>query len=369
MGRRGENIFKRKDGRWEARFAVGRNAAGAVRYRSVYGKTYSEAKEKRRVAMQSSYTPKSQVLFADVILKWLAEKEKDVKEQSARKYRLSVETHILPYFGTMKASEISEETVEDFLKEMKEHGRLDGKGGLSQNTVRGLSIILQSIVDYAYQKRLGIPQTIRIKKPKLHKRAVAVLNHDEQRRLEAAICEDPHNASLAIYLALGTGLRIGEVCALRWIDVDFAGRKLQIRGTVIRTKEGKTTIGPPKSETSARSIPLPSHLVRLLGAEKDSAASVFIFEAPNKGTFLDPRTLQYRFKALLKRCGLPPTLTFHSLRHTFATRWIECGMDVKSLSEVLGHASVQITLDIYVHSSEKMKREAIEKISGQFSGQ
>ena len=368
MGRRGDNIFQRKDGRWEARYAVGKDNRGSTKYRSVYGKTYSEAKEKRRSEMQKMYVPKSTGLFSDVIERWMQEKETELKEQTIRKYRLCIETHILPYFGRMRLTSVSESIVEEFLKEKRQCGRADGKGGLSQNTVRGISIILQAILNFAYDRKFDLSCAIKIKKPKNVKKTVSVLKLDEQRRLEKALLEDPHNENLAIYLALCTGLRIGEVCALRWQDVDFAGRRLHVSSTVVRNRDGAMTIDTPKSETSIRTIPTSSVLLQLLKGECRHSSSSYLFTAPKKGTFLNPRTLQYQFKALLKRCSLP-AVTFHALRHTFATRWIECGMDVKSLSEVLGHASVQITLDIYVHSSEQRKREAIEKITGQISGQ
>ena len=166
-------------------------------------------------------------------------------------------------------------------------------------------------------------------------------------------------------------MRIGEICALRWPDIDFAEQMLSIRSTVIRNKSGQLAIAPPKSETSQRTIPITRQLTNLLTEERKLNSSEYVFSSPRKDTFLNPRTLQYRFQAMLSQLGITK-ISFHALRHTFATRWIECGMDVKSLSEVLGHAGVQITLDIYVHSSDKLKREAIEKLevfSGQNSGQ
>lgn len=371
MGRRGESIYQRRDGRWEARYPLGKGKNGVTKYRSVYGKTYSEAKEKRRRAMQSGYTPKSKECFSAVIEQWMLEKEHEVKEQTLRRYRQCIDAHIRPYFGHMRNTAISATLVEKFLSEKKKNGRLDGKGGLSQNTIRSMGIILQSLLDFAYQKEMGIVKQIRIKKPKSERKQVCVLRSYEQRILEKALHDEPHGENLAIYLALYTGMRIGEVCALRWDDVDLIEKQLHVRATVIRDKSGASVIGKPKSETSDRFIPITGRLSGLLAQEKSMSASPFVFTAPKQGDFLNPRTLQYRFKAILKKCGLP-IITFHALRHTFATRWLECGMDIKSLSEVLGHASVQITLDIYVHSSDKLKRDAIEqieKISGQNSGQ
>lgn len=368
MGRRGESIFRRKDGRWEARYSLGKDVAtGKTKYRSVYGNTYSEAKEKRMQAMQKTYISQKNGGFIEAVRKWLEEKEPGIKEQTYRRYQQCIDTHIIPYFGDVKCSAITQNTVDDFLKQKRLSGRLDGKGGLSQSTIRGMCVILQSILLFAYQKKMGIPEMIQIKKPRVEKKKISVLKPNEQKRLETVLLEVPTDTNLAIYLALHTGMRIGEICALHWSDIDWEERLLFVRSTVIRNKKGQLVITSPKSETSQRAIPLTRQLVNLLAAEHERSCSEFVFSSPRKDTFLNPRTLQYRFQTLLTRLGIS-RVSFHALRHTFATRWIEFGMDVKSLSEVLGHAGVQITLDIYVHSSDKLKREAIEKLEG-FSGQ
>lgn len=368
MGRRGESIFRRKDGRWEARYPLGKDVTtGKTKYRSVYGDTYSEAKEKRTQAMRKAYTPHGKGFFIDAVRMWLDEKEPDIKEQTYRKYRQCIDTHIIPYFGDVSCSAITQNAVDEFLRQKRLSGRLDGKGGLSPSTIRGMCIILQSILLYAYQKKMGISEMIQIKKPKAEKKKVSVLNKYEQNKLETVLLGSPSGANLAIYLALYSGMRIGEICALRWCDIEFDERQLFVRSTVIRDKNGQSAIAPPKSESSRRMIPLTQQLTKLLAAEHKCSCSEFVFSSPRKDGFLNPRTLQYRFQAVLSRLEIS-SISFHALRHTFATRWIECGMDVKSLSEVLGHAGVQITLDIYVHSSDKLKREAIEKLES-FSGQ
>ncbi len=372
MGRRGESVFRRKDGRWEARYPIGKDVTtGKTKYKSVYGDTYSEAKEKRTQAMRKAYISRSNGCFTEAVRMWLEEKEPDIKEQTYRRYRQCIDSHIIPYFGSIKCSAITQRTIDDFLRLKRLSGRLDGKGGLSQSTIRGMCIILQSILLFAYQKKLGISEAIQIKKPRVEKKKVIVLQYTEQKKLEGILMESPVGSNLAIYLALHSGMRIGEICALRWSDIDFEDRLLFVRSTVIRNKNGQSTIAPPKSETSQRVIPLTMQLTKLLVAERARSTSEFVFSSPRKEAFLNPRTLQYRFQAMLSQLGIS-SISFHALRHTFATRWIECGMDVKSLSEVLGHAGVQITLDIYVHSSDTLKREAIEKLeifSGQICGQ
>ena len=373
MGRRGESIFHRKDGRWEARFPAGKNADGAVKYRSVYAKTYSEVKAKKTEALKNAVSTKtkSTILFSDVASKWLAEKASTTKEQTARNYCQCLDAHILPYFGNKKVSTITTDAVNSFLKSKQCGGRLDGSGGLSTNTVRGMSVLIQSIMDYAFANKLGVTQQIKIKKPRAERPPVSVLNRREQQKLDSILLENPHGQNLAVLLALHTGMRIGEICALRWDSIDLEERMLRVCASVARSSNGMPTIGSPKSKTSDRLIPISHKLTQLLKSEKMLASSDYVFAAPRNGSFLNPRTLQYHFRSLLEKGGLP-LVKFHALRHTFATRWIECGMDVKMLSELLGHGSVQITLDIYVHSSDQRKREAIEKIelfSGQDSGQ
>lgn len=372
MGRRGESIFRRKDGRWEARYPLGKDAVtGKKKYRSVYADTYSGAKEKRTQAMQTAYVTHNGEFFAEAAKMWLEEKEPDIKEQTYRRYRQCIDAHIIPYFGQLRCSAITQSVVDTFLKQKRMSGRLDGKGGLSRSTLRGMCILLQSVLRFSYQKKLGVPEVIQIKKPKIEKKSIQILKRHEQKKLEAALLGSPSGTNLALYLALHTGMRIGEICALRWASIDFDDSQLFVRSTVIRNKSGQSTIAPPKSETSRRTIPLTWQLTKLLAAERANSRSEFVFSSPQKDTFLNPRTLQYRFRALLSRLEISG-ISFHALRHTFATRWVECGMDVKSLSEVLGHSGVQITLDIYVHSSDKLKREAMEKLesfSGQICGQ
>lgn len=193
----------------------------------------------------------------------------------------------------------------------------------------------------------------------------------EQLQLESFLLENPHGPCLAIYLALHTGLRLGEICALKWTEVDLIDRRLHVQSTTFRKLDGTLSIGTPKSETSNRFIPLSGSLSKLLYAELELSSSQFVFPSPSQDGVMNPRTMQYRFHRILNNAGLS-NYTFHALRHTFATRWIECGLDVKSLSEILGHGSVQVTLDNYVHSSDQLKRESIERldaINDQFSGQ
>lgn len=372
LARRGESIFKRKDGRWEARYPCGIDAQGRKKYRSVYARTYSEVKEHRRLAMQTAAgPPKNNTCLAAVLKMWLENKRINLKDQSFNGYERCIQNHILPMLGDIPVYRINDALIDAFLQKKLRSGRLDGNGGLSQNYVRTIAIVLQSALNYAFQMKMGLPQPIKLQKPRLERKQIKVLKLHEQILLENDLKQNMDYGNLAIYLGLHTGLRIGELCALRWENIDLTENQIYVCATVIHDSAGACIIGTPKSDSSNRIVPITQSLARLLKDRKNGNKTGFVFRAPQKGDFLNPRTLQYRFKSILKKCGLPD-IPFHALRHTFATRWIECGMDMKSLSEVLGHSNVSITLNTYVHSSDDLKRssiEAIEKITGQKSGQ
>jgi integrase len=202
--------------------------------------------------------------------------------------------------------------------------------------------------------------------PKKEKHKLNLYNKNEQKRLKLALLTNMDLTKLAIIIALYTGVRIGELCVLKWSDIDFAAKTVHIERIVqrIRTngKINKTEllISTPKSQSSVRTIPLPDFLIDMLKAFKPSTADAFIVTSNTK--LPDPRTMQYRFKSLLIKIGLR-YINFHSLRHLFATNCVELGFDVKTLSEILGHSTVEITLNRYVHSSMERKRQCMDMLS------
>ncbi|MBQ3356050.1 MAG: tyrosine-type recombinase/integrase [Oscillospiraceae bacterium] len=358
MGRRGESIYHRKDGRWEARFCTGKDNTGKSQYRSVYAASYAEVKEKRRDALRQTNSRRKDILFSDVAAQWLDEKATEVKIQTIQKYRQILEKHILPYFSGTRCSAITPITVDFYLKEKQQCG-------LSRSMLRIIGVVLQAVLAYAYRNGMGMAAMIPVKKPKAIRSPVCLLKAHEQQRLEALLLQEPHGANLAVYLALHTGMRLGEICTLEWGNVDFVERQIYVRTTAVRERQGKFGIGTPKSKASLRTIPITDALLLLLQRERMRASSAFVFPSPKNDSFFNPRTLQCHFRALLRKQGLQQ-IKFHALRHTFATRWIECGCDVKSLSELLGHTSIQITMDIYVHSSDRIKLEAMERMERVF---
>lgn len=379
MSRRGESIFKRKDGRWEARYPAGKNENGKTLYQSVYAKSYKAAKEKRNSCMmaaaaEESTASKSMLPFREILWTWLKNSHARLKEQTYEKYRFCIENHIIPALGDIEFPSLSPMLVNDFLYQKQKSGRLDGKGGLSKNYVRTMSIIINSAINFGITEGFRPPICGKLYKPKSEKKNIKTFQPWEQQRLERWLGNELHGASLAIYLSLHTGMRIGEVCSLRWSDIDFQSKMIYVQTSIVRLNQGgktKSVVGSPKTASSNRIIPLTKCLEGILAAEYVRSNSNFVVGTAAGDHFLNPRTLENQYKAILKLAGITPA-PFHTLRHTFATRCIESGMDIKSLSEILGHSSASITLDIYVHPSMELKRngmERLEAVSGQAHGQ
>ena len=370
MSRRGENIRKRKDGRWEARYPSGVNEKGQKTYSSVYGNTYKEAKEKRNWVLQhqNSY-PKvlsNKPLFSDILALWIADNRIHLKNATIYRYSYLIETHILPELGGIQVDQITSTVINAFLAKKLSDGRIDGRGGLSTAYVRSIMLVINSALQFATENRLCNPLLTQIHKPPLQSKELAVLSKDEQRKLESVLLTDMNETKLGIYISLYTGLRIGEICALSWEDIDIANRTIYVRHTLTRIRvigNGKTvtknSIDTPKTKSSLRCIPICSTLAQVLNDYLPNVTSEYVVS--NKAGFVSPRTFEYRYKKIMKESKIS-FINYHGLRHTFATRCIESGVDVKSLSEILGHANVSITLNTYVHSSMELKRAQIEKL-------
>ena len=247
MSRRGENIRKRKDGRWEARYPSGVNEKGQKTYSSVYGNTYKEAKEKRNWVLQhqNSY-PKvlsNKPLFSDILALWIADNRIHLKNATIYRYSYLIETHILPELGGIQVDQITSTVINAFLAKKLSDGRIDGRGGLSTAYVRSIMLVINSALQFATENRLCNPLLTQIHKPPLQSKELAVLSKDEQRKLESVLLTDMNETKLGIYISLYTGLRIGEICALSWEDIDIANRTIYVRHTLTRIRvneNGKT---------------------------------------------------------------------------------------------------------------------------------
>lgn len=224
-------------------------------------------------------------------------------------------------------------------------------------------LVMQSIITFAVENQMRPPLRAKIYKPQIVKPDLPILSQAAQSQLVSQCQCQLDATSIGVLLSLYAGLRLGEVCALEWTDIDFSLQIVRIRKTVsrVRTPAGGSilVIEAPKTASSLRDIPLCSWLIPLLNEVRLGSSSNYVVSKTVK--FVSPRTFDYRYHRLLTLAGVPP-INYHALRHTFATRCMEVGMDVKSLSEMLGHASAAVTLNIYVHPSLELKRSHLEKL-------
>lgn len=369
MPRTGNNIYKRKDGRWEGRYPKGYKEDGGIAYGYVYAKTYAEIKEKLKIHIAKPVqvpTRNSAITFSDVSRQWLSNASLRVKKSTHSRYHDTLELHILPLLGGYRIGKLMSEDVERFTKGKLESGRIDGKGGLSPKTVRDLLSIIKAVLDFAKEQKY-IGEVITLTYPKYSQQEMRVLSKQEQTSLEKTLADNMDSYKLGIFLCLYTGLRLGEVCALQWQDISMEHGVLSVRKTVqrIRSTDGggsktKIIIDVPKSKSSLRQIPLPDFLVDRMRCFLENENSFILSGSENQP--LELRTLQNHFKQYISLSSIGQ-VNFHTLRHTFATRCIEAGVDIKSLSEILGHSNVNITLNRYVHSSLDQKRECVNRLA------
>lgn len=372
MPRKGENIYKRKDGRWEGRYMKSRTCTGKIVYGYVYAKSYREVKVKLRESALSNSMNKvipskvDQNLFSSVAADWFESIKSQTKESTQNKYHNLLASYILPVYGKQTLDNITYDFIEAHCKRLLESGGKKGNG-LSAKTVTDVLSIVRNILKYASRKGLHIlcdGSDIQIKNAT---NPMRVLSKTEQEQLYKYILAEPEPCNIGILVCLFTGLRIGEICALRWEDVSFSDQTIYIHQTLQRV-QNKTGNGPktkvvittPKSPCSIRTIPIPNELSEVLAAHKK--VSVGYLLTNDMCRFVEPRTMQNKFKKALKSIGIEPA-NFHAIRHTFATRCIELGFDVKSLSEILGHATVNITMNRYVHPTLDLKKENMKKLS------
>ena len=370
MPKKGERIYKRKDGRWEGRYRSGINSDGKSVYRSVYGKSYYEVKKKLSGCNESNDliepNAKKSPMFKEVIAMWQKANQNRYKGATALKYDNLINSHILPVLGGYRLSEINTFVLADFMDSKLNAGRLDRAGGLSPSYVRSIMLIVFEVIDFAVKEDMCEPLRTQIHKPVIEKSELEILDARSQAYLERQLFLCPSETGVGILISLNTGLRISEVCALRWTDIDFEKAILFVRSTVARVKSNENDkataliIDRPKTKSSLRDIPISAKLMRVLIPLYEKSKSEYVIS--DKQNFVSPRTYEYRFHKILEQYHIK-SVNYHALRHTFATRCIEYGVDVKTLSEILGHSNVSITLNTYVHSSMDRKREQLEKLS------
>ena len=346
-----ENIYRRKDGRYEGRLSDGKSR----KLRYFYGKTRDEVQRKMQAFKDSQSYNRSGLTVKFLFEEWLEAASVRLKESTVANYIGKAESHILPAFGSTKADELSPRRLRQFIAD-----RL--QSGLSSNYVADIVILLKSVMKYAaarYNIRNSVAEVVL---PKRKKSKVQLLSKSQQIHLQHYLAENPCLTSAGVALSLFTGLRIGELCALKWSDIDLSKRTICVTKTIqrIRTDCGtKLIITEPKSNSSVREIPIPDCIFGIFKRFSADNDCYFLSASPKP---IEPRVMQYRFQKLLKKGNLP-SIHFHALRHMFATNCVEMGFDVKSLSEILGHSGVEITLNRYVHSSMERKKRFMKKLT------
>lgn len=300
---------------------------------------------------------------------WLMEWLENIVKPTAKmrtygRYSELINGHIVPKIGEYEMNDLTPLILQKFVTELLQSGNLITGKGLSANTVNTVVTVLQNSLKsaYAFGKADGNAAE-RIKRPKTRETEVISFSKTEQKQIEQAVLAGGKDKLFGIILCLYTGLRIGELLALEWEDIDFTNGLLKVTKTC---RYGKGASGKferqtdtPKTQTSRREIPIPKQILgRLKIIRKRSRSKYVIASGANP---ISVRSYQRSF-ALLQRKLKIPHKGFHALRHTFATRALECGMDVKTLSEILGHKNASITLNRYVHSHLEHKREMMNRV-------
>lgn len=375
MSRRGENIRKRKDGRWEARYIKGRKNDGKIIYGSIYAKTYKEVKQKLHIYLENNTVTinhSKQIKFNEVVKQWLNYKKSFIKDSTYNKYLNTYEKYIKDYMLSYYINQLTNNHIQNFILDLSKKTNYRTNKQLSLSTMRVVVYIIKSVFSFASKQGFITPIKIDVDIPKIEKKQIHVLQKQEQLILENYCMNQINLYTLSILFCLYTGVRIGELCALKWNHIDFNNHLIIINQTVQRIQNkrenniSKTylSITKPKTVNSLRRIPITSNLYTILkeyynqNCKKNDS---YIFN--NQSNIpIDPRRIQKHFKTILLKLNLT-SITFHGLRHTFATRCIELGMDVKTLSEILGHSNVATTMSIYVHSTDNQKKEQMELLS------
>lgn len=413
MNKRGQNegtVRKRKDGRWEARAIIGRTIDGKPKFKYIYRKTRAAVSaELSKVLAElanDSFVNESSITFVGWLKTWLETYAKpNIKLSTYTSYETFVRGHITPYFRNLKLKDLNPKILQDFLNTKLTGGRLDNKeGGLADKTLKNLYNMIHASLKQAYMNELikkNICDFVRV--PKVTKKEMRVLTREEQTNLITA--SRNHRLGIVVILDLFTGMRLGEILALRWFDIDFENKNICVKNTIKRLSthncgKSKTELilDTPKTENAYRDIPLIYEMIIELKKHKKTQNTEkkeygfayndrnFIF-CNELGEPYDQKTFKNYYDKILLECGLfnfkpkpirdkikkglkikpqpkdsPLNVTFHTLRHTFATRAIEQGMDILVLSKILGHADPSTTLNKYGHALPNHKKDNMEKI-------
>ncbi|MDO4291717.1 MAG: tyrosine-type recombinase/integrase [Eubacteriales bacterium] len=371
MAKTGSNIYRRKDGRYEGRILIGRDLHKKSRYLYVYAKSLREVKEKMRCLRAQQKNPRRSgpLSMGRCAEEWLEGNRSCWKPTTYDAYLRLIERYILPILGGCPVREFSTAMLDSFCAQLEDRSRKKELTGSYRKYICSIACQIAEYASFSHQLDLA---AVRLPSLKSVKTEMSLPSQEELDCLERYLLKNASDDTcLGILFAMYTGVRIGELCALRWEDIDLENAVVHIRRNLQRIRRpGESPAGPdsirtmlsfqePKSVKSLRPIPLASRLLKLL---KQYCRPDELYLIPGKDfPWTDSRTIQYRFKAILQKCGCS-NFHFHLLRHAFASRCLREGFDLKSLSEIMGHSSVQVTLNIYVHSTMQQKQDMINMI-------
>lgn len=297
--------------------------------------------------------------FEAMAAEWLAKKRDSVKPTTLNRYELTIKKRLIPALGD--AAEVTEERVQRMVD--------DGRGaGLSRRTLRDALAVLRQIAAYAHKAHGAPAADWEVRLPRDGRsRRLPLLSTSAHRRLLDHLAAEPTPGNIGALLALCTGMRIGEVAGLRWADVDLRAATITISRTVSRVydvdaRRTVTLEGPPKTGNSERTVPMGRELRAALREVREAEGPAAVYVVGGGRAPVDPRSVRDRFGRLLARLRIKP-IVFHGLRHTFATRCIESGADVKTVSSILGHSNVATTMNLYVHPTDDQKRRCIDGLT------
>ena len=380
------SISKRSDGRYMARYTVN------GKRRAIYGATHEEVRVKLNEVLNDIAKGTYIAPQKDTVGMWLKEwlvtyALPTVKQSTYISYEGYVRIHLEPELGSIKLTALTTEQIQRFFN--KKHRGYQGKKGLSPKTLKNMYNMFNATLEQAVINNRLIRNPLRgVKLPSVTKKEIDILSAEEQALLHSAASRSAELPAFGIIFTLSTGVRLGELIGFQWGDINVKSHSIRVRRTVGRLQKvdedgnlvakesGKATteivIRSPKSITSQREIPLFDELWDGLMAYRSRQSEMFdafgidfnssthIFCMPT-GKVYDPRTYEDLFKRTLKAADLPG-INFHALRHTFATRALEAGMDIKVLSSILGHAQASTTLNLYAHALPDHKRDSMEKM-------
>lgn len=385
------NIRQKKDGRWEARITIGRTEDGKQKFKYFYGKTRDEAADKLTNYISESnkgiYIEPSKYTVSQWLTEWYDNYVvNSVKTSTRVSYELIIRQHLKPNFGHYKLKDLKSGIIQGVYSKMLKNGRVDGKGGLSEKTIRNIHLVFRKALQVAYANDMITKNPVtdgRITLPERPKKKdIRVFTPDEQKAIEQA-CKGSR-WGMIILLDLYTGMRQGEVLGLSWNDIDTGKCTIAINKQLSRLKNfdksipNKTilNIQPFTKNSNDRIISVSPAIMARLMEYKESEEAIKnqwgnAYEDNNlvfcreDGHFVEPRTFQDFFKNILKQASVKDG-NVHALRHTFATRALEAGIPIKVVSQILGHANIQITLDTYSHVLPELQKEAMQIISDKF---